>query len=120
MTDEPNNEPDPYPDTKMSEETRKTIGMVRTMMVDAELEHPPAYTLFNASVLELCGRLFASDDYWSDDGWVEMQTVKERAVEIFTAHEAALGVEWRTMYHCWIVLSNEAHQHKQAQRLANS
>jgi hypothetical protein len=43
MADEPNNESEPYRDTKMSEETRKTIAMVRTMMVDAEQENPPAY-----------------------------------------------------------------------------
>ena len=121
MTDEPDDEisePDnkeDYPVTKMSEETRETIFLARQMIAGAEEEAPPAYTLFSGPVLEMCGGLFASDDYYSDDGWPAIKALQKNVYKIFEVRAAAFNaVDWRTMAQVWGALCKEAADHRRA------
>jgi hypothetical protein len=92
-------------DWKMSEETKATITICTQIVVGAE--ESGAHVLFAPRALEVFARLFGSDDYWSEDGWLAIKALEQDIADFFKAREATLHMEWLPMLQAWSALRDE-------------
>jgi hypothetical protein len=103
-------ETEDQPETKMSDETKATIVTWRQMV--ATVEENGVLVLFATPTLETFGRLLASDDYFSNDGWPAIKAIEDEVADLFKAREADLKMDWLPMLLCWHTLSREAYRAK--------